>query len=210
MWAYSPYGIQRQRDHHDISWAPIKRRCNDGHGYIRVHIGPYTYVPEHILVVERELKCCMLPWGLVHHKNGVKTDNRIENLQPMMHPEHMPEHRKGKPIPWLAYRNIPEDRLCAKCGLPAAPDASGYIHWRKVEGQFYCNQCGIKVRRHLKNPNMQEYERVTPDRTCVVCQITAMEEGRKGWTRIDGGGWHCNKCRLRKRTLSSKAVVVTS
>lgn len=52
------------------------------------HAAKDNYVFEHRLVVEKELGRYLNKNECVHHINGIKTDNRPENLQVMKHSEH--------------------------------------------------------------------------------------------------------------------------
>ena len=64
----------------------------DNKGYVRVLISGVGYVKEHRLVYEKYYNCCLLNITDIHHINGNRKDNRIENLQPLYHWQHTQFH----------------------------------------------------------------------------------------------------------------------
>ena len=68
------------------SWKGGLKKRKDG--YLAVRIPPSKYILQHRLFMERNLGRKLLSSEHVHHLNGVKDDNRIDNLVLLTHNEH--------------------------------------------------------------------------------------------------------------------------
>lgn len=66
-------------------------------GYIRININGKR-VLEHIFIMEQFISRKIKLSECVHHKNGIKNDNRIENLELISKSNHQKIHRTGKKL----------------------------------------------------------------------------------------------------------------
>lgn len=90
------------------------------------------YVREHRIIWEEHYKACLLPWADVHHINKIITDNRIENLEAMMHGKHT----------FLTNHLDVSDRICAVCNGKTCIRPNGKEVWYKYNlDKWICNKC---------------------------------------------------------------------
>jgi hypothetical protein len=67
-------------------------------GYLRMYSGKHPYangrkeIHWHVMVMEEHIGRPLRPGECVHHINGIKTDNRLENLALMTHADHSKMH----------------------------------------------------------------------------------------------------------------------
>jgi hypothetical protein len=78
-------------------WKGGRRKHGGGYVYIWKPDHPFCiklgYVLEHRLVYEKHLGRYLTKEEHIHHINGDRLDNRIENLRLMSNPEHIRYHR---------------------------------------------------------------------------------------------------------------------
>lgn len=73
-------------------WKGGKARIASGYVMILLSRNPRKYVFEHRHIMEQLLKRSLTTHEVVHHKNGIRDDNRLENLELMTRAQHCALH----------------------------------------------------------------------------------------------------------------------
>lgn len=145
------------------------RKFNKEEGYWSLYLPDYFsadkggYVRENVYIFQEYHKCCMLPWGDVHHKDFNKENNKISNLIGLMHSKHLSLHKLGK-------HKDTSDRRCYRCksnktNFKAPNLKSGnktpyprwqHLPWDKIN--WYCDRCYTNEKRYYKSiSNSEEF-----------------------------------------------------
>lgn len=95
--------LKAQRGSLNPAWRGGKHKTTQG--YVTILVGRHLYQLEHRHVMEKYLGRKLLSTEHVHHLNGDKTDNRIENLRLISQEEHGLAHA------YQRWHNTPVDNL---------------------------------------------------------------------------------------------------
>lgn len=124
-------------------------RIYDKDGYVLIWMPDHpnrnndNYVREHRLVYEKYLGRYLTQQEEIHHINGIKDDNRLQNLNKFLKNEHCRLHHK---------KDFSK-RFCAACknktSVVKNGPQKGYEHWYKNplnKNEWYCANCYRKFR----------------------------------------------------------------
>ena len=89
--------VTKHKNGHPYNWNGGWTKNTRGYTWLWNPTHPHAlkngYISEHRVVMERHLGRFLNPGELIHHKNHIRTDNRIENLELFSsHSEHLKHH----------------------------------------------------------------------------------------------------------------------
>lgn len=130
------------------------RVFKDKRGYIMLYRpSRSTYSNGYIFrshdIYENINKCCILPWAIIHHINGIVDDDSISNLELLSRGRHTRHHHINTEHVDMS------NRLCSDCTSPNTymRKMTGDIwrpEWYCLGNGFICGRCYMRRRRQMR------------------------------------------------------------
>jgi len=120
-----------------------KRIRDSGQSYKKI------WMLEHRYIWERFNFACLLPWGVVHHKDNDHLNNNLSNLQGMT--------RKNHELTKVYHKTNSSNRRCNECKssttyIAKTKKGTTYFYWcrdPRDNTKWLCGSCKSKIYRRI-------------------------------------------------------------
>jgi hypothetical protein len=108
-------------------------RIENSEGYVLLRSGKGKYRREHVVIMEEHIGRPLNPDECVHHRNGIRDDNRLSNLELLTRTSHIKKyHPKAKnPANWI-------EVVCTHCGIRFE---RYHRRYKKTANMFCSSKC---------------------------------------------------------------------